>query len=372
MKFKKYIAALLALVTILFSGCEQFINDLIEENFPSNFDDGFFEDEEDQTDETSEFEYEAKGRIYSEESDLLVLIAAWRAVAIDEKTVEVTVRVGIKCYGISTERHDLIISVNGEEQTFQTPPIESKSSDQPILLTQTTFEVELTEAYRGELEISAVWNYNGTYNGEVINSLSVAALISFPDGEIITQEITTDTEKTTDSEEISDTSEAPVDPDAPLYQASGKIYSKESNLLVLFAEWTAVSKDGKNVTVTVTPGIECYKMRTEGHLLTIRVNNKTAKYTTAPIEHGSNEKITLFFTAKEFELKLPELNLPNAPLTSMILNISVEWEYNDTDGYNPSEIDKMIAETSVTFPDGKEVTPDLDGQALEHPEEIEP
>ena len=65
MKFKKYIAALLALVTILFSGCEQFINDLIEENFPSNFDDGFFEDEEDQTDETSEFEYEAKGRISS-------------------------------------------------------------------------------------------------------------------------------------------------------------------------------------------------------------------------------------------------------------------------------------------------------------------
>ena len=187
MKFKKYIAALLALITLLFSGCNEFVDNLLNGNFPSDLDNGFLEDEGDQTDETSEFEYEVRGRVYSEESEMLVLITAWHAVATDEKTVEVTVRVGIKCYGISTERHDLIVTVNGEEQTIQTPPIESKNNDQPILLAKATFEVELNQAYHGELDISAVWNYNGTYNGEVINTLSAAARVSFPDGEIITQ-----------------------------------------------------------------------------------------------------------------------------------------------------------------------------------------
>ena len=351
MKFKKYIAVLLALVTLLFSGCDDLVNEILNGNFPSDFEIDFFEEEEDRSNESSEYEYEARGRIYSKESDLLVLIAAWNAVAIDEKTVEVTVRVGLKCYEISTERHDLTITVNGEEQTVQTPPIESKTNDQPILLAKTTFLVKLSRAYRGELDISAVWNYNGEYNGVAIDTLTAAARVSFPDGETITQESdTAETETTTDSTESSDTSEPKPDPNAPLYQESGEIYSTESNMLVLFAQWTAVSKKGKTVTVTVTPGIECYKLRTGGHLLTIRVNDSSAKYTTAPIEHGANEKTTLSFTPKEFVIELTD----DEPL---LLNISVEWEYNDTDGYNADVIEKLTAETTVTFPGGQEIIP---------------
>ena len=353
MKLKKYIAALLVLVTLLLAGCDDMINDFLEGKFPSDLDDGLLDDLEDQSNDSSDSKYDIRGRIYSEESDQLVLIAAWHATAIDSKTVKVSVRVGIKCYGISTERHDLVITVNGEEQTIQTPPIESKGSDQPILLAQTEFTVKLSRAYRGELEISAVWNYNGTYNGVSIDSLTAAACISFPDGEIITEETTTET---TDDKKPSDSKEPSDDPDAPLYRESGRIFSTESNMLVLFAEWTAISTDGETVTITVTPGIECYRMRTGGHPLTIRVNDKTAKYTTAPIEHGSNEKISLLFIAKEFEIDLTE-----EPLT---LNISVEWDYNDTDGYNPGEIDNLSAETSITLPGIAELAPEVEAQEL--------
>ena len=359
MKFRKYIAVLLALITLLFSGCDDFVNEILNGNFPSDFGSNFFEEGEDLSNESSEYEYEARGKIYSQESDLLVLIAAWNAVAIDEKTVEVTVRVGIKCYSISTERHDLIITVNGEEQTIQTPPIESKNNDQPILLAKTTFLVKFSQPYHGELDISAVWNYNGTYNGVTIDTLTAATRVSFPDGEIITRESdTAETETTTDSSESSEPTDPEADPNAPLYQESGEIYSTESNMLVLFAEWTAVSKDGKTVTITVNPGIECYKLRTGGHPLTIRVNDLSAKYTTAPIEHGSNEKTTLSFTPKEFVIKLTD----SEPL---LLNISVEWDYDDTDGYTPDVIEKLTAETTITFPGGTEIIPEADEPAAE-------
>lgn len=351
MKFKRTITILLLLASLLLTGCDQLIEGYLQDYFQNVSEGSEKESFSDEDSKPTEPLHEASGTLYSKESETLVLFADWEAVSYDEKKATVTVMVGIRCYGITTGHHELTVTVNGNSQTFRTKPIESTKKQEKIFKFNTfVFEVDLTKSYQNVLDISALWDYNGTYIGQPIESLTATAKIRFPGGEII------DTDESTS--DATDTSEPNKDPDAPKFQESGKIYSSESRMLILYADWTAISKDGKTITVTVSPGIECYSLTTESHKLTIRVNDQSITYNTRGINHKVSEKAILPFESKEFEFDEVKLDGEEPYL----LSISVIWEYNDDDGYSQEIIEEFKAEITVTFPGGVEVPTDSNAE----------
>ena len=284
--------------------------------------------------------YEESGLLLSEESDLLVLFADWKAVSHDGKTAEVTVKVGIVCYGISTGKHDLIVTVNGETQTLTTRAIESKINEKKKFTFATLhFDAKLTKPYRGILDISAIWDYNGSYSGQQISLLSTEAVISFPGGELIDSE-----EDTTQTQEPDTTEKPDVDPDPPLYKDQGTLSSAESDLLVLFADWEAVSEDGKTATVTVKTGVNCYSLSTGKHLLTVTVNGEEQTLMTPQISNTMDEKKTIYFNdgiPLVFEIELDG----DAPFS---LDFSLVWNYNGS--YHGQQFDELTIEETLLFP----------------------
>ena len=342
MKFKKSIALLLLLATLMLTSCDLILNLTV---------DGTVENpsEEDTTDAPEPI-YEEKGTLYSEESEMLVLYADWNAVSYNGKTAEVEIKLGISCYGISTGKHDLVVTVNGETQTYTTRAIESKVNEKKKFNFVTfTFDAPLTKQYRGLLDISAVWDYDGIYNGQQINALTAAAKITFPGGEIIE-----DTDDSTDTSEPSTTDKPTVDEDPPLYKEEGIIYSTESQWLVLFAKWSAVSKDGKTATIKVQTGIDYYSLRTNSHNLTVTVNGESQSYKTPSILDTVNGKKTNNFVLHEFEVEL-EGNSP------YVLDISAVWDFNDDDGYG-NQLDDLTAAARISFPGGTVIDPTSDAQ----------
>ena len=353
MKLKKYIALLLALAALLLTGCDELIDQFLENGFPNaDIEENTTDDIQCEISDTNDPRSHASGILYSSQSDILVLFAEWHALEIEKDVVQVRISVGIHCYGISTAKHNLTVTVNGEKQTFQTPAIESKKNEEKTFrFTTFTFQTDLSKARQKILNVSAVWDFNGTYNGQTLDALSATAKISFPDGKILPEKLTTDTEDT------SDTSKPIENPDAPMYRETGRISSTDSTMLVLFAKWTVVSKDGKTATVTVSPGIECYKFTTESHPLIIEVNGEKIEYTTPAITHGGSGKKTYDFTEKSFEIKLNG----KPPHT---LHISVTWKIKDDDGYNQGILEQLKAQTAVTFPGGTELSPRIDPQEV--------
>ena len=349
MRFKKYIAAMLAAITLLLCSCDA-LDTLFQEGVPTFPEEDNGENTAEGTAQPSKPLYEAEGHLHSEESEMLTLFLDWTAVSYDEKKATVTLQVGIHCFGISTGKHELTVTVNKETQILTTPAIESKKNQEKTFQFATlTFEVDLTKRPKNTLDIFAAWDFVGVYNGQELNGIVAAAKISLPDGEIITDEESSDT---TDSE----TTDIPKDdPDAPLYQESGKIASTESKWLILFTNWNAVSKDGKTATVTITPEIECRKLETGKHKLTITVNDQSVTYETNPIIHGTNEKITYTLNPVKFEIAL-EKNLPT------LLTISAVWEFDDTDDYSQEIIEELRTEITVTFPGGEVVEPEAKEQ----------
>ena len=341
MKFKKSIALLLLLTTLMLTSCDLILNLTVDGTVENS-------SEEDTTDAPKPI-YEEKGTLYSEESETLVLYADWNAISYNGKTAEVEVKLGINCYGISTGKHDLVVTVNGETQTYTTRAIESKVNEKKKFNFVTfTFDAPLTKQYRGLLDISAVWDYDGIYNGQQIDALTAAAKITFPGGEIIE-----DTDDSTDTSEPPTTDKPTVDEDPPLYKEEGTLYSTESQLLVLFAEWSAVSKDGKTATVKVKTGIDCYSLSTGRRNLTVTVNGESQVYITPTIENTVDDKNSFDFVQFEFEVDLEG----DAPY---VLDISAVWDYNGI--YHGQQIDDLTATAKISFPGGTVIESENDRQ----------
>ena len=153
---------------------------------------------------------------------------------------------------------------------------------------------------------------------------------------------------TTDTTDSTETDEPQLDPDAPMYSESGKISHPASNFLTFYADWTAVSEDGKTAIVTVTPGIECYKLKTGKHDLTVTVNDQEILYESNAIEHQTDKKVTLPFAPKTFEIEL-EGTKP------YLLEITVLLDYGDDDDHGSEIIEELKASITVTFPGGEEI-----------------
>ncbi len=346
MKFKKYFAVLLLLAALLLSSCDA-IDQYLQDAYPYPPDENTGEDSNEEVDGSDMPLYKESGILYSTESEMLVLFADWSAVSFDGKNATVRVRVGLNCYGISTGKNQLTVKVNGKTQELQTPAIENKKNEEKTFqFADLNFEVKLTNSYENLLNISAVWDYNGTYVGQPVEGLTAAAKIRFPGGEII--------DTNADTTDSAETDELPLDPDAPTYSESGKISHVASSFLTFYADWTAVSEDGKTATVTVTPGIECYKLKTGKHDLTVTVNGEEILYESNAIEHQTDKKVTLPFASQTFEIEFEGT-------TPYVLEISVVLDYGDDDDHGSEIIEELKASIAVTFPGGEEISPESEG-----------
>lgn len=140
--------------------------------------------------------FETDGVISSTESETLILYAKWDAVSYNGKTADVTVKVGITCYSISTGKHTGSVTVNGETKEFSTRAIESKTHEKKKFEFATlTFRVDLDEDGLTLLEIEADWDFNDTEGGVEIEELVATAIVKLPGGEIyvpVTEEKTTE------------------------------------------------------------------------------------------------------------------------------------------------------------------------------------
>ena len=189
MKLKIFTAVLLALV-LCFSGCigsnhGQSNTDSGLTDAPSSSEPIPTEVESTEDVPTGDPIFSAKGVLSSKESETLILYAKWEAVSYNGKTADVTVKVGITCYSISTGKHTGSVTVNGEEKEFSTRAIESKTHEKKKFEFATfTFRVELDEDGQTLLDIEAIWDFNDTEGGVEIEQLVASAIIKLPGGEV--------------------------------------------------------------------------------------------------------------------------------------------------------------------------------------------
>ncbi len=129
--------------------------------------------------------WEESGVLYSQESETLILFAKWKAVSYDERTAEVTVDVGITCYGLSTGKHEGQVTVNGEEQKFTTRPIANTTVEKKRYdFASFTFEIELDKSGKSLLDLEAVWNFEDSDGTVTVEQFKAAAIIRIPGGEV--------------------------------------------------------------------------------------------------------------------------------------------------------------------------------------------
>jgi len=335
MKLKKYIAILLLLpMLLLLAGCDAL------DSLLADYTGGLGNLGGANPNPLDPPLYHETGTLRSEESEVLVLCADWNAISQDGETATVTVKISLDCYAISTGKHQLTVTVNGETQSIFTRPIENQSKEHKIFPFATfTFEADLTnEDYRDMLEISAAWDFGGSDHGNEIEELSIFARISFPGGEILPSTDGSDT-----SFESSSPDPIKPDPDAPTQEAKGTLTSKESTFLILAADWKITSEDGKTAVVTVTPKIEFHSLSIGRKTLSVTVNGTTKTQITREIENSSVSKHTVTLAPMIFEVELKG----NAP---HLITLSAEWDCDhSTHGHY---IDALTIDAEISFPSG--------------------
>lgn len=331
MKLKQLIAVLLCLSALLtMVGCDA-LDSLLEGGLGSL--------NAPNSDPSNPPIYRESGKLYSEQSEVLVLYADWSAYSYDRETALVTVKVGLDCYAISTGKHQLTVSVNGETQSLFTRPIENQSKEHKTFSFATfTFETDLTDGeYPDLLEISAVWDFGSSDHGNEIEELSIFARISFPGGEIIQ---TTNDDK--DSSNSSDANPDKPDPDEPTLEAKGTLSSKESTFLTLIVDWEVTTADGETATVTVIPKLEFHSLSIGRKTLSVTVNGKTKTQTTREIDNSSSSKHTITLSPMVFEVKLDA----DEPLT--VITLTAEWDCDYTT--HGHYVDALTVDAEISFP----------------------
>lgn len=145
-------------------------------------------------------------------------------------------------------------------------------------------------------------------------------------------------------------------PTEVLYRQTGRAESKESQYLTLWADWEAVTYDGKTATVTVKVGLTSYAIevgkRAGDYAGTVTVNGETRHFDTPAISHMTDKQKSFRFVEYTFQISLDQDSAAD-------LNIQVTWPFNGT--YHGKEIGTLKAADSVAFPggsSGSEVLPE--------------
>ena len=131
--------------------------------------------------------FRESGSAASNISKTITLQADWEAVSYDGKTAEVIVKVNLICWEIEVGKRDGQyagnITVNGQTESFSTPPIKHTIKEQKkFRFAQTTFIVPLNEDAPTELSIVVTWPFNGRYSGQRIGVLKDSTAAVLPGG----------------------------------------------------------------------------------------------------------------------------------------------------------------------------------------------
>lgn len=114
-------------------------------------------------------------------STALHMVIEWEAAyaSQDAGSVNLTVRVYLQCYSIGVAARDNgTLSIAGQTTTFQTPNIYYNTNDNHYtLLTSRSVTVPKESGSAAEVDISAAWNYKGTYSGVPMEWVTVAGTI---------------------------------------------------------------------------------------------------------------------------------------------------------------------------------------------------
>ena len=135
--------------------------------------------------------------------------------------------------------------------------------------------------------------------------------------------------------------EAETTPSIKPIKESGTLQSSESETLILRADWTAVSTDGKTATVTVKVGLICYDISVGNREGSISVKGKAQAFTTQMIEHKVDERKSFDFVTKEFTVELNEDG-------EALLELDVTWSYNQK--YDGQSITDLVISAKLPFP----------------------
>lgn len=122
------------------------------------------------------------GSLRSDTGTNLNLQADWRVTAVSAQNVRLTVVLWLESYSLSVgERQLNTLRVNDETYTFQTDPVEVPSGGGDKTFTQLyewseTLPLGADGGFSAELE--AVWNFQGSYSGTELETVTVGGRIA--------------------------------------------------------------------------------------------------------------------------------------------------------------------------------------------------
>lgn len=120
------------------------------------------------------------GSFESNTGTKMIMYVNWTAVSQNSETVTLKIDVILSSYTLTVGSHSGTISVSGVDHSFMSPAISYKSEkvrNNASLATQ-SFEVTVPAGQLTSIPVSVEWNYNGTYGGKQISTVSAGGTIS--------------------------------------------------------------------------------------------------------------------------------------------------------------------------------------------------
>ncbi len=131
--------------------------------------------------------YEKNGRLTSDVSETLILWADWTATVYDDDSVTVKVKVGITCWELVVgAKTDATVIVNGDLQTFDSPPIVYKVREKKsfTFVEELTFVTELEDDGTAEIDIRVTWPFGEKHESILIEKLTIKDTVLLPEGTV--------------------------------------------------------------------------------------------------------------------------------------------------------------------------------------------
>ena len=110
----------------------------------------------------------------------MIMYLNWSAVSQNSETVTIKIDLTLSTYALSIGPHNGIISVNGTDYRFTSAGVTHTNNDSrnTTNLTSTSINVTVPAGQSVNIPVSAVWDFNGTYNGKPITQISAGGTIS--------------------------------------------------------------------------------------------------------------------------------------------------------------------------------------------------
>lgn len=122
---------------------------------------------------------------------------------------------------------------------------------------------------------------------------------------------------------------------------SGSFSSNTGTKLNLVVDWSVISLDEHNLSVTVNIYVQSYSLEIGGRTGTIYVNGNGYSFTSNPVTHTSNDSL------QKTQITTVTVTVPADAGSSINIPISVDWNYRGQ--YSGEDIDHIPAESIITI-----------------------